>query len=254
MTSSMLDLVVIVPSRHEASNVTAVAERVEATLAAAGIAWQLVFVDDSDDETVAVLAGLAAVSSDVRVLHRPAAARVGGLAGAIKAGLDAVDSRWVAVMDADLQHPPELLCDLLAPLQAGTAQVTVGSRFLEDAGGREGRFRPALSSVARRMVRASLPRARAVTDPLGGFFAFERWVVDGVALRAEGARFLLELLVRGRQTLVAEIPYTLAVRAGGRSKAGPDEGWRLMRQVARLKLASVPSPAPVPARAAVAVR
>ena len=250
----MLDLVVLVPSRHEASNVTAVAERVETTLGVTGIAWQLVFVEDSDDETVAVLAGLAAVSSDVRVIHRPVGARVGGLAGAIMAGLGAVDSRWVAVMDADLQHPPELLLDLLEPLQAGTAQVTVGSRFLEHAGGREGRFRPAVSSVARRVVRASLPRARTVTDPLGGFFAFERSVVDGVAFSSHGARFLLELLVRGRQTLVAEIPYTLATRAGGRSKAGPDEGLRLLRQVARLKLASVPPPVPVPARAAVAVR
>ena len=122
------------------------------------------------------------------------------------------------------------------------------------AAGREGRFRPAVSSVARRMVRASLPRARAVTDPLGGFFAFERSVVDGVGFSCDGARFLLELLVRGRQTLVAEIPYTLATRAGGRSKAGPEEGLRLLRQVAQLRLASVPPPAPVPARAAVAVR
>jgi hypothetical protein len=44
------------------------------------------------------------------------------------------------------------------------------------------------------------------------------------------------------------------VRADGRSKAGPDEGWRLLRQVARLKLASAPPPSPLPARAAVAVR
>ena len=250
----MLDLVVLVPTRHEASNVAAVAERVEATLSTTGTAWQLVFVDDSDDETVAVLAGLAAVSSDVRVVHRPAGARAGGLAGAIIAGLDAANSRWVAVRDADLQHPPELLPELLEPLMAGTAQVTVGSRFLEDAGGREGRIRPAVSSMARRVVRASLPRARTVTDPLGGFFAFDRSVADGVAFSGHGPRFLLELLVLGRQTLVAEIPYTLAVRADGRSKAGPDEGWRLLRQVARLKLASAPPPSPLPARAAVAVR
>jgi dolichol-phosphate mannosyltransferase len=252
----MLDLVVLVPTRHEASNVTAVAERVEASLDATGLAWRLVFVDDSDDETVAVLAGLAAVSSDVTVLHRPASARIGGLAGAVLAGLDLVDSRWVAVMDADLQHPPELLPELVKPLRAGTAQVVVGSRFLEHAHarGRDGRVRPAVSTVARRLVRTMLPRARTVTDPLGGFFAFDRSIVDAAAFSAEGVRFLLELLVLGHQTLVAEIPYTLALRTAGRSKAGPDEGWRLLRQVLRLKLVSAPPQVTMPARAAVAVR
>src|ERR1700730_9631981 len=214
MTTPMLDLVVLVPTRHEASNVTAVAERVEGALAATRLTWRLVFVDDSDDETVAVLAGLAAVSNDITVLHRPPSSRAGGLAGAVLAALEFATSRWVAVLDADLQHPPELLVDLLEPLRAETAQVAVGSRFLLDpnAGGRGGRLRPAVSSGPRRLVRRSLPRARVVTDPLGGFFAFDRSMVDGTAINPEGVRFLLELLVRGRQTLVAEIPYTLAVR------------------------------------------
>src|ERR1700674_3968020 len=114
----MHDVVVLVPTRHEASNVTAVAQRVETTLAATGLSWRLVFVDDSDDETVAVLAGLAAVSCHISVLHRPPAERGGGLAGAGLARPGVAESRWVAVMDADLQHPPELLAELLQPLQA----------------------------------------------------------------------------------------------------------------------------------------
>jgi dolichol-phosphate mannosyltransferase len=251
----MLDVVVIVPTRHEASNVAAVAERVGATLGAAGIAWGLVFVDDSDDETVAVLAGLAAVSSDVTVLHRPAGSRAGGLIGAVLAGLEIADGRFVAVMDADLQHPPELLPELLEPLMAGTAQVVVASRFLGHApgGGRDGLLRPVISAIARRLVRATLARTRAATDPLGGFFAFDRSVAEGVPFSAGGDRFLLELLIVGRQTLVAEVPYALAVRTAGRSKTGLGEGLRLLRQIARLKLASTSPQQTVPARAAVAV-
>jgi dolichol-phosphate mannosyltransferase len=251
----MHDVVVLVPTRHEASNVTAVAQRVEATLSPTGLRWRLVFVDDSDDETVAVLAGLAAVSNHISVLHRQPAERAGGLAGAVLAGLDVAESRWVAVMDADLQHPPELLSDLLQPLRAGTAQVVVGSRFMpaESARGRSGRVRPAVSTAARRVVRASLPRARSVTDPLGGFFAFERSTIADVAINAEAVRFLLDLLVRGRWTLVAEIPYTLAARAAGRSKAGPGEGWRLLWQVARLRLAQPAARAVAPSRAPLTV-
>jgi dolichol-phosphate mannosyltransferase len=250
----MHDVVVLVPTRHEAPNVAALAERAEAVLEAAGLHWRLVFVDDSDDETVAVLAGLAAVSDRVSVLHRAPGERRGGVAGALLAGLAVAESRWVAVMDADLQHPPELLADLLQPLRAGTAQVVVGSRFLAPAGaGRSGRVRPAVSEVARRTVRAALPRARAVTDPLGGFFAFERAVVDDVAVHDEAVRFLLEVLVRGRWTLVAEIPYVLADRLAGRSKAGPDEGWRLAWQVARLRRVSPPVPVRLNAPVAVAL-
>jgi dolichol-phosphate mannosyltransferase len=254
----MHDVVVLVPTRHEAPNVAAVVERTEAALEATGLAWRIVFVDDSDDETVAVLAGLAAVSDRVSVLHRAPGERRGGVAGALLAGLAVAESRWVVAMDADLQHPPELVADLLEPLRAGTAQVVVGSRFMPGspsalAGGRSGRVRPAVSTVARRLVRCSLPRARVVTDPLGGFFAFDRSVVDDVALRPDAVRFLLEVLVRGRWTLVAEIPYVLADRMAGRSKAGPGEGWRLAWQVARLRRATPPVAVRLPAPVAVAV-
>ncbi len=250
----MHDVVVLVPTRHEAPNVAALAERAEVALEATGLQWRIVFVDDSDDETVAVLAGLAAVSDRVSVLHRSPAERTGGLAGAVLAGLAVAESRWVAVMDADLQHPPELLADLLSPLRAGTAQVVVGSRFMApQGGGRRGRVRPAVSVVARRLVRFALPRARVVSDPLGGFFAFERRVVDDVAVRADAARLLLEVLVRGRWSLVAEIPYVLADRLAGRSKAGPGEGWRLAWQVTRLRWAPPATPVRVSAPVAVAV-
>ena len=236
----MHDVVVLVPTRHEAPNVAALAERAETALEATGLRWRIVFVDDSDDETVAVLAGLAAVSDRVSVLHRAPGERHGGIAGALLAGLAVAESRWVAVMDADLQHPPELLADLLQPLRAGTAQVVVGSRFMAPSAsasrGRSGRVRPAVSTVARRLVRAALPRARVVTDPLGGFFAFERGVIDDVVINTDAVRFLLDLLIRGRWRLVAEIPYTAAARAAGRSKTGVAEAWRLAWQVARLRL------------------
>jgi len=234
----MQDVVVLVPTRHEAANVAALAERAGTALSAAGYTWRLVFVDDSDDETVAVLAGLAAVSQGISVLHRAPEERAGGLAGAVLAGLEVAESRWVAVMDADLQHPPELLVDLLGPLRAETAQVVVASRYLPGgtAGGRPGRVRPAVSTVARGAVRAALPSARVVSDPLGGFFAFERGVIDDVVINTDAVRFLLDLLIRGRWRLVAEIPYTAAARAAGRSKTGVAEAWRLAWQVARLRL------------------
>ena len=234
----MVDVSVLVPSRHEAGNVAAVVRRVATSMAATGLDWQLVFIDDSEDETVAVLDGLAAFVAGVEVIHRPAGARVGGLGGAVVEGLRATDSRWVVVMDADLQHPPEVIGCLLTPLAEGTAQVVVASRYCAGGGpdGLDGAWRRAMSRTTRAVARLVLPRLRPVADPLAGFFAFERDIVDPAQLHPEGFKILLELLVRGRWVDVAEVPYTFAARTDGRSKAGLREGLRFGRHLARLWL------------------
>lgn len=235
----MRDVTVIVPTRQEAENVTALATRVTAVLARSPLDWELVFVDDSDDETVAVLAGLAAARPPVSVVHRPPADRMGGLSGAVLAGLAGTSSRWVAVMDADLQHPPETLVALLHPLMAREADVAVASRYCPGGspGGLSGPWRTAVSAGARAAVRTVFPQLRSVSDPLGGFFAFDRVVVDGVGLRPEGFKILLEVLVRGRWSQVAEVPFAFAARRDGRSKAGVREGMRFVRHVGRLWMA-----------------
>jgi len=204
MNNPMPDVTVIVPTRNEAGNVAVVADRVAAALwgarlgASARLDWELVFVDDSDDETVAVLAGLAAVTPPVSVVHRAVEERVAGLSGAVLAGLAVTTSRWVAVMDADLQHPPELLGDLLDPVVCGRADVAIASRYCAGRrGGATGRWGRVVSGGARSTVRMAFPRVRPVSDPLGGFFAFDRAVVEGVHLRPEGFKILLEVLVRG---------------------------------------------------------
>ena len=240
----MQNVVVLVPTRHEAGNVTVLAQALSDVLGPTGLDWGVVFVDDSDDETVDVLRGLAARDPHVGVVHRPAGARDGGLSGAVLAGVAATSSRWIVVMDGDLQHPPAVVPALLAPLVAGTADVSVASRYCPGGspGGLSGPVRKFVSSSSRTLVRTAFPRVRGVTDPLGGFFAFERSVVSGVELRPEGFKILLELLARGRWDRVAEVPFAFASRLDGASKASVREGLRFLRHVARLSLAPVPAP------------
>ena len=88
-----------------------------------------------------------------------------------------------------------------------------------------------VSAGARRIVHALARARRPVSDPLGGFFVVERSVVDGVDLRADGAKILLEILERGRWTRGHEVPYTFARRQHGRSKSG---GWEAVRFAASL--------------------
>ncbi|MHB8465559.1 MAG: glycosyltransferase [Acidimicrobiales bacterium] len=230
----MRDVTVIVPTRHEAGNVTVLAHAVASLLDP--WTWQIVFVDDSDDSTVDVLRDLAARDRRIRVIHRSPGDRDGGLSGAVLRGVASTHSRFVAVMDADLQHPPEVLPSLLAPLGAGSADIVVATRYRDGGspGGLAGPGRRAVSAGARSVVRALFPPLRAVSDPLGGFFAFDRAGIADAELRPEGFKILLEVLVRGQWGAVTEVPYAFAPRIDGQSKASLREGMRFARHLGRL--------------------
>ena len=73
-----------------------------------------------------------------------------------------------------------------------------------------------------------------MSDPLSGFFALHRSVVDGIELRPHGFKILLEILARGRWARVQEVPFVFGNRMSGDSKASVSEGMRFARHLARL--------------------
>jgi glycosyltransferase involved in cell wall biosynthesis len=231
------DLTVIVPTRDEAANVTPLVRRASAALASLGLVWELVFVDDSDDATPAQVREAERQGQPVRLVHRPPGARPGGLGGAVLLGFEqAAESKVIAVMDGDLQHPPELLTSLVRAVQQDGADVAVASRFSAPGGGPGclGPWRRVVSHGSRSSVRLLFRDLRRVTDPLSGFFAFRRSVIEGVELRPEGFKILLEVLVRGSWRTITEIPFGLAPRHHGESKAHLYQGLAFGRQLARL--------------------
>lgn len=233
-------IAIVVPTRHEADSVVPLYDNLCAALS--GRDWELVFVDDSDDETVERLARLADHDPRVTVVHRPPGTREGGLGGAVLAGFAATSAGVLVVMDADLQHPPEVVPRLVDTLVNSSADIAVGTRYRGQgsAAGLHGRFRHQASRGCRKLVHALLPRTRVSTDPLGGFFAVRREVVDGAPLRPIGYKILLEILVRGRWKLVGETEYTFRPRLEGDSKSGPAEARRFLRHVRALRRAPVP--------------
>lgn len=237
-----MELTVIVPTRNEAETIEELVGRVDRSLARADVDYEVLVVDDSDDDTPGRVERARRGGTPLRLLHRPPEARSGGLAGAVQRGIDAAPtSDVIAVMDADLQHPPELLPALVEEVQAG-ADVAVASRYVAGGGGVTGLDGPArrLTSVAARIAaRVLLPPARHVQDPMSGFFALRRDVVADTALRAEGFKILLEILVRGRWSRVAEVPLSMHARAAGRSKAGAREGAAYGKQLLRLVAVAV---------------
>jgi dolichol-phosphate mannosyltransferase len=222
-------LSIIVPTYNEAQTIERFVARLSA--AAAALDHELVVVDDSADGTVALLARLAAERPRLRVLHRTGRR---GLASAVVEGIAAARGQTLCVMDADLQHPPEYVPALVRALDDAQADVAIASRFVPGGGSDLSAARQVVSGGALACARLLLPRARRVADPMSGFFAFRRRVVDGIELRPIGYKVLLEILVRGRIRRVVEVPYHFAARPAGDSKLGAAQHWEYLRHLGRL--------------------
>jgi putative flippase GtrA len=231
---------VIVPTRDEAGNVEPLVDRLAAVMPEHPL--EIVFVDDSEDGTDAVVRSLPVRDNCViHLIHREPASRWGGLGGAVVDGMRVARAEWICVMDADLQHPPEVLGDLVARASRGDVDLVIASRFCADGTARQfGAARRVLSHgstwLAQRLFGREL---RDVTDPMSGFFVVRRSGVPIAALKPRGFKILLEVLVRGRMLRTAEVPFDFGVRHSGESKASAKEGARYLRQLWQLRVKDV---------------
>jgi putative flippase GtrA len=230
-------LSVVLPTREESGNVEAIAARLADVLP--GMPVEVIFVDDSDDETPETIRRIRS-ERPVRLLHRPPAERWGGLGGAVVDGIRMARGEWVCVMDADLQHPPEAIEDMLAKATATAAQVVVASRFCPGGGvGAFHRVRRAMSRVSSRTALTLFPALRHVTDPMSGFFLVRRDALDLDGLHPHGFKILLEILVRTPGLRVAEVPYQFGRRHAGKTKASVREAIRFLEQLGHLGVGKV---------------
>lgn len=225
---------VIVPTFNERDNVAELVSRTATALADYDV--EIVFVDDSVDDTAAEVDRVAADSSiPVRVIHRTE--NTGGLGGAVVVGLRAAASDLCIVMDGDLQHPPELLPALLARHADGDADVVAASRYVGggDTSGLGTAVRFGVSRAATWLTRSMFPiRLARSTDPMTGFFLVDRSRLDLESLKPQGFKILLEILAR-TDLRIAEIPMEFAERRHGTSKASFRQGATFVAHLARLR-------------------
>lgn len=226
-------LSIIVPTYNENETVRLLVGRVRQALG--HIPYELIFVDDSTDDTPKVLEELCRQHPEVRFVHRRGQR---GLATAVLEGFQIAQGSVLAVMDADLQHPPEVLPEMYRRILEG-ADVVIGSRFLPggDDGGLKG-IRKIITRTARLVGKIALRRLRPVSDPMSGFFMIRRRVVEGIALNPVGWKILVEIVVKGRYSRLTEIPYCFQPRAANQSKMSPIEMVNYLRHIGRLVLQS----------------
>ncbi|MEU0400123.1 glycosyltransferase family 2 protein [Streptomyces sp. NPDC006197] len=238
-------LTLVIPTRNERESVPLLLRALEPAFG--GLPVEILFVDDSDDDTPATAARHAPdCRLPVRMIHREGGAREGGLAGAVLAGARRARGEWALVMDADLQHPPEAAAALARTALGHGVDIVVGTRYAGSGStgdGLDGPVRRLVSRGSTLLTKAVFPRRLAgVSDPMSGLFAFRTAAIDMDRLSPLGFKVLLELLVRHPGARVAEVSYRFAPRAAGTSKASLREGLRFLRHLARLRRPTLAAP------------
>ncbi len=203
----------IIPTYNEHDNIVPLTKRLGQVLS--GHSYEIVFIDDNSADGTAELAASLKDRYPVKVIVRKDKR---GLASAVVDGISHTSGQIIAVMDADLQHPPELVPDLLKEIEAG-ADVAVASRYIK-GGGCQGwsLTRRLISKGAIFIAHLLLPATRKVSDPMSGFFMFKRGVVNDARLNPSGFKILLEILMVGKHRTVTEVPFIFVTRERGTSK------------------------------------
>jgi dolichol-phosphate mannosyltransferase len=208
---------IIVPVLNEAANIGPFLKELESCLS--GETWEVIFVDDeSSDDTRRVVASLARKRGNIRLLER-----IGrhGLASACIEGMCSSMAPYLAVMDADLQHDPRILRDMLQALGEGRYNLAVGSRYVEGGGTGEWSQRRRQYSRLATMVSHFVTHQTQITDPMSGFFMIKRELFRKTVpdLCGKGFKILLDILSTAREEVVLiEFPYTFRTRLAGESK------------------------------------
>lgn len=209
-----VEISVVIPTLNEAANVPRLVERLAAALR--GRSYEVLIVDDgSRDGTIGVCKGLQR-DFPLRLLMRVEPSD--GLSGAVLHGLSRAGGELLVVMDADLQHPPERVPDLLGPLTSGDADFVLGSRYVPGGSTDDawGVLRWANSKVATLLAR---PFVGPTRDPMSGFFALRRETFARAGrLNPVGYKVALELICKCGVRRVREVPIRFGLRGAGESK------------------------------------
>ncbi len=210
------ELCVVIPVLNERDNIAPLIARLDTALA--GIAWEVIYVDDdSTDGTRAAIAAAAASDPRVRMIHR-----VGrrGLASAFIEGARASFAPVLAAIDGDMQHDETLLPLMLNALRTQNADIVIGSRNVAGGGmGEWNKTRVGMSNAATWL--SSIVLHAHVSDPMSGFFMLNRSCFDAAApkLSAIGFKILLDIIASlPRPPHIVELPYTFRSRQHGESK------------------------------------
>ncbi|MEO0488508.1 MAG: glycosyltransferase [Cyanobacteria bacterium P01_A01_bin.123] len=208
----------VIPTYKESGNVESIVQQLTRLLDGyIPRDYELLLVDDdSPDGTWEIAQNLTATFPQLRVMRRQSER---GLSSAVIRGWQVARGEILGVIDADLQHPPEVLLKMLGAVQQG-ADMSVASRHVEGGGVSEWSVvRRFLSRGAQVLGLIILPNVVGrVTDPMSGYFMVRRSAIAENTMNPKGYKILLEVIGRGNVGEIAEVGYVFQERLEGESK------------------------------------
>ena len=178
-------LALVVPTYNERDRLSELVRVIFEVYRSAGVAGELVIVDDNSPDGTGKLADELALQFPIRVIHRQGKL---GLGTAVIDGFNASDAEYVGVIDADLSHPPDLVPRMLRAIQEAHADIVIGSRYIPGGGTKNWELsRVLMSKFACLLARGLTP----VKDVTSGFFLIRRELARGVTISAGGFKICL---------------------------------------------------------------
>jgi dolichol-phosphate mannosyltransferase len=220
----MLSASLVIPTYNEAENLEPLLQEIFASVEKNRFDVEVIIVDDNSPDGTGRVADQLSVRYPLQVVHRPGKL---GLGSAVREGFAKSKRDIVGVMDADLSHDPSILNKLLSELEKG-ADLAIGSRFEEGSVVEKWKWwRRIISETgvfATRFI-------TGVKDPLSGYFFLRKKVIEDVKLTTTGYKILLEILVKGNNGLVKEVPFRFRIRLHSTSKLSAVEYWLFIKQI-----------------------
>lgn len=209
----MYDLTVIIPTFNEEANIRNIVMAVDAVFHEHSLHGQILVVDDnSSDATISIVQELKRQKENVGILVRT---QDHGLSQSVAEGFAHAASDVFIVIDADFSHPPVLIPRMYEEIKKGS-DIVIGSRYVEGGGIKKWPLKRRLISIGATFFgRLLFPD---ITDPVSGFFAVRKSVLEHAPLKPRGYKILLEVLGKGTWENDREIPFEFVDREIGTSK------------------------------------
>ena len=234
---SKAKLSIVLPTYNESQNIVRMLDSIAEMLSPYAAA-EIIVVDDNSPDGTAEIASLHArniSNNNNKKLHVEIIRREGkfGLSSAIVAGVQSATGDLLVVMDGDFSHPPQVIPSIIEALQDSNCDIVVASRYIKGGSIIGWPFKRRLMSKGATKI-AQYGLGIEVKDPVSGFFAFRRDIIDGIKFDAIGYKMLLEILVKKKGARVKEVPYTFTNRSVGVSKLDTEVMFDYLRAVIRL--------------------
>jgi dolichol-phosphate mannosyltransferase len=210
---AMYDLTVIIPTFNEEANIRNIVLAVNAVFHEHTLKGQILVVDDdSVDGTIGIVNDIKRTLDNVEILVRK---EDHGLSQSVADGFAHASSDIFIVIDADFSHPPVLIPRMYEEIRKGN-DIVIGSRYMEGGGIKKWPMKRRVISIGATFLgRILFPD---ITDPVSGFFAVRKQVVEKAELKPRGYKILLEVLGKGMWEKDKEIPFEFVDREIGDSK------------------------------------